>query len=510
MDYSIRRIESHWNEALVSLHSDCLVVGVYSNGELTPSAAALDQLSGGMLTRLVARGDLDMLAGKTLLIPSLSGVSAERVLLVCLGVKEEIKLKRWKNLFSDSLNALQQRGVVCVDFALLEAAPQNMGQDMSQADALRHAVLALDEASYRFLDFKSDKIGGLPSVQQAAFLVSALVSASDEEALETALAQSKAIALGVELTKNLANTPSNVCTPNFLAETAQQLAAQSDTLKVEILEQADMQQLAMGSLLSVAQGSDQPPKFIVLDYRNGAADTAPVVLVGKGVTFDSGGISLKPGEKMDEMKYDMGGAAAVLGVFKAVADMQLAINLIGLIPAVENMPSGGALKPGDIVTSMSGQTIEVLNTDAEGRLILCDALTYAERFQPAAVIDMATLTGACVIALARAPSGLLGNNPELVQSILKAGETSGDRAWELPLWDDYQDLLKSNFADMANIGGREGGAITAAAFLSRFTKAYPWAHLDIAGTAWNSGDKKGATGRPVPLVMQWLMARVNQ
>jgi len=501
MDYSIQRIEDHWNEALASLHSDCLVVGVYANGELTPSAAALDHLSGGMLTRLISRGDLDMLASKTLLIPTLSGIGAERVLLVCLGAKEELKLKRWKNLFSDSLNALQQRGVVRVDFALLEAAPN----DMSQADALRNAVLALDETSYRFLDFKSDKTGGLPSVQQAAFIV----SVSDGEALETTLTQARAIALGVELTKNLANTPGNVCTPSFLAETAQQLATQSSMLDVEILEREAMQQLGMGSLLSVAQGSDQPPKFITLNYRNGAQDAAPVVLVGKGVTFDSGGISLKPGEKMDEMKYDMGGAAAVLGVFKAVAAMRLPINLVGLIPSVENMPSGGALKPGDIVTSMSGQTIEVLNTDAEGRLILCDALTYAERYQPAAVIDMATLTGAVIIALARAPSGLLGNNAELVRSILQAGEASGDRAWELPLWDDYQDLLKSNFADMANIGGREGGTITAAAFLSRFTKAYPWAHLDIAGTAWNSGDKKGATGRPVPLLMQWLMTRVE-
>ena len=503
MDFSIHRTASPWTEVLADLHSDCLVVGVYPNGELTPSAAALDQVSGGLLTRLIQRGDLEMTAGKSLLIPTVSGVvNTARVLLVCVGAADELKLKRWKSLFTESMNALQQRGIQRVDFALLEAAPQGMSQDQ----ALRHAVLALDEASYRFLDFKSDKTSGLPSVQHAAFLA----SADDENTLEQALQQAQAIASGIELTKNLANTPGNICTPGYLAETAQQLAAQSSLLNVEILEREAMQQLGMGSLLSVAQGSDQPPKFIILNYRQGADDAAPVVLVGKGVTFDSGGISLKPGEKMDEMKYDMGGAAAVLGIFKAVAAMRLPINLVGLIPSVENMPSGGALKPGDIVTSMSGQTIEVLNTDAEGRLILCDALTYAERFTPAAVIDMATLTGAVIIALARAPSGLLGNSAELLQSILQAGETSGDRAWELPLWDDYQDLLKSNFADMANIGGREGGTITAAAFLSRFTKAYPWAHLDIAGTAWNSGDKKGATGRPVPLVMQWLMARVGE
>jgi len=500
MDYSIHRSASHLTEALADLTTDCLVVGVYSNGELTPSAAVLDHLSGGLLNRLTQRGDLEMSVGKTLLIPSVSGVvKTERVLLICLGAAEELTLKRWKSLFTESINALQQRGIQRVDFALLEAAPSGM----SQEQALRHAVLALDEASYRFLDFKSDKTSGLPSVQHAAFLAPS--DAGND--LETTLQQAQAIASGVALTKDLANAPGNVCTPSFLAQSAQQLAAQSVLLEVEILEREAMQQLGMGSLLSVAQGSDQPPKLIVLNYRHGAKDAAPVVLVGKGVTFDSGGISLKPGEKMDEMKYDMGGAAAVLGIFKAVTAMQLPINLVGIIPSVENMPSGGALKPGDIVTSMSGQTIEVLNTDAEGRLILCDALTYAERFKPAAVIDMATLTGAVIIALARAPSGLLGNNAELVQSILQAGETSGDRAWQLPLWDDYQDLLKSNFADMANIGGREGGTITAAAFLSRFTKAYPWAHLDIAGTAWNSGDKKGATGRPVPLVMQWLMAR---
>ena len=502
MDYSIHRTASPSTEALADLHTNCLVVGVFANGELTPSAGVLDHLSGGMLNRFITRGDLEMTAGKTLLIPTLSGVmKTERVLLICLGLAEELKLKRWKSLFSESLNALQQRGVHRVDFALLEAAPHNM----SQSEALRHAVLALDEASYRFVDFKSDKKDGLPSVQHAAFLATSMETAL----LENALQQAIAIAAGVALTKNLANTPGNVCTPSHLAETALKLAASAPQLGVEVLERETMQQLGMGSLLSVAQGSEQPPKFIVLNYNQGADDAAPVVLVGKGVTFDSGGISLKPGDKMDEMKYDMGGAAAVLGIFKAVTAMQLPINLVGLIPSVENMPSGSALKPGDIVTSMSGQTIEVLNTDAEGRLILCDALTYAERFQPATVIDMATLTGACVIALARAPSGLLGNNPELVQSILQAGMESGDRAWELPLWDDYQDLLKSNFADMANIGGREGGAITAAAFLSRFAKAYPWAHLDIAGTAWNSGDKQGATGRPVPLVMQWLMARVG-
>jgi leucyl aminopeptidase len=512
MEYSLHDLahnakpNEHLNEMLANHRSDCLVVGTYQGGELTPSAAAIDHLSGGMIKRLLARGDLEARAGQSLLLPSLSGVAAERVLLVGLGVPEELNIKRWKSLFSDSFNALQQRGIKRVDYTLLEAAPHNM----QPADALRFAVLALDEASYRFMDYKSDKTKDLPSVTHAAFVVALTDTDANTDTLQRALTDASALASGVTLTKNLANAPGNVCTPTYLAQAALDLAANTANLHVEILEREAMQQLGMGSLLSVAQGSDQPPKLIVLNYRHGAENAAPVVLVGKGVTFDSGGISLKPGDKMDEMKYDMGGAAAVLGVFKAVTAMQLPFNLVGVIPCVENMPSGGALKPGDIVTSMSGQTIEVLNTDAEGRLILCDALTYAERFQPAAVVDMATLTGAVIIALARFPSGLLGNNPDLVQALLQAGETSGDRAWEMPLWDDYQELLKSNFADMANIGGREGGTVTAAAFLSRFTKAYPWAHLDIAGTAWNSGDKKGATGRPVPLIMQWLMARAEK
>ena len=504
MDYSIshhqEHVQEHLGETLAELHSDCLVAGIYQGGTLTPSASALDRLSGGLLTRLLARGDLDAQVGKSLLIPNISGIRAERVLLLGLGAEHELNIKRWKSLFTESMNALQQRGIARVDFTLLEAVPQGM----SQAEALRHAILALDEASYRYLEFKSDKSSGLSSIQHAAFLT----SSGGTETLQTVLSQAQAIASGIELTKNLANAPGNLCTPSYLAQTAEQLAATFADVNVEVLERVAMQQLGMGSLLSVAQGSEQQPKFIVLQYRKVAADAAPVVLVGKGVTFDSGGISLKPGSKMDEMKYDMSGAAAVLGIFKAVAAMQLPLNLVGLIPSVENMPSHSALKPGDIVTSMSGQTIEVLNTDAEGRLILCDALTYAERFKPAALVDMATLTGACVVALARAPSGLFGNDSALVQSLLEAGERSGDRAWQLPLWDEYQDMLKSNFADMANIGNApEGGAITAAAFLSRFTQAYPWAHLDIAGTAWNSGDKKGATGRPIPLIMQWLMTR---
>jgi leucyl aminopeptidase len=281
-------------------------------------------------------------------------------------------------------------------------------------------------------------------------------------------------------------------------------------LTVQILEREEMQKLGMGSFLGVAQGSVQPPKLIVLQHLKGKKTDKPIVLVGKGITFDTGGISIKPGAEMDEMKYDMCGAASVLGTFKAIAEMDLPLNVVGIIPACENMPDGNAIRPGDVLTSMSGQTIEVLNTDAEGRLILCDALTYAEKFDPALVIDIATLTGACVIALGHHASGLFSNQDALAHELISAGEQALDRAWHMPLWEDYQPQLDSNFADMANIGGRAGGSITAACFLSRFTKKYHWAHLDVAGTAWKSGKEKGSTGRPVPLLTGFLKNRAEK
>jgi len=314
----------------------------------------------------------------------------------------------------------------------------------------------------------------------------------------------------VTLARTLGNLPGNVCTPGYLADTALQIA-RDHALDCQIIERAEMETLGMHSLLSVAKGSRQPPKLVVVHYR-GAQDAKekPMVLIGKGITFDSGGISLKPGPEMDEMKFDMCGAASVLGTLKVVARMQLPINLTVLVPTTENMPDGAASKPGDIVTSMSGQTIEILNTDAEGRLILCDALTYAERFEPQAVIDVATLTGACVIALGHVASGLFANNDGLARDLLQAGDEAQDRAWQMPLWDEYQDLLKSNFADMANIGGRAAGSVSAACFLSRFAKKFEWAHLDIAGTAWKSGADKGATGRPVPLLAHYLLKRAGK
>jgi leucyl aminopeptidase len=318
-----------------------------------------------------------------------------------------------------------------------------------------------------------------------------------------------ALSAGVNLAKDLGNLPPNVCTPTYLADQAKDMG-KAYGFDVQILDRDELQKLGMGSFLGVAQGSVQPPKLIVMQHLKGKKSDKPVVLVGKGITFDTGGISIKPSAEMDEMKYDMCGAASVFGTFKAIAEMDLPLNVVGIVPACENMPDGNAIRPGDVLTSMAGITIEVLNTDAEGRLILCDALTYAEQFEPAAVVDIATLTGACVIALGHHATGLFSNQDQLAHELKEAGESSLDRAWHMPLWEDYQPQLDSNFADIANIGGRAGGSITAACFLSRFAKKFDWAHLDVAGTAWKSGKEKGSTGRPVPLLTEFLKARAKQ
>ncbi|HMX14495.1 MAG TPA: leucyl aminopeptidase, partial [Thauera aminoaromatica] len=429
------------------------------------------------------------------------GVHAERVLLVSLGKHDEFGDKAYRDALAAAAKAISAGPAKDAVVALADA--ELSGRDM--AWRLQQAARILADGAYRFDALKSDK---KTRKERGAKKLCLLVSCELGAELDTAVLQGHAIASGMALAKDLGNLPGNHCTPTHLAETAESLGKQYK-FDVEVLERDDMEKLGMGSFLSVARGSHQPPKFIVMHYKGGKAKAKPVVLVGKGITFDTGGISLKPAAEMDEMKFDMCGAASVLGTFKAVAQMGLPINLVGLVPTTENMPGGGATKPGDVVTSMSGQTIEVLNTDAEGRLILCDALTYAERFKPECVIDIATLTGACVVALGKIPSGLLANDDELAAEILRRGTESGDRAWQLPLWDEYQELLKSNFADMGNIGGRYAGTITAACFLSRFAKAYKWAHLDIAGTAWVSGDAKGATGRPVPLLSSFLIGRAR-
>ncbi|MDR2000247.1 MAG: leucyl aminopeptidase [Zoogloeaceae bacterium] len=479
--------------------SACVVVGVFEPRKLSLPAEVIDHAAHGHLSDLLRRGDMEGKAGTTLLLHNVPGTLADRVLLVGLGKEKDFREKEFRAAIAAAVKTLNETGGFDGTLYLTELAVKK--RDV--AWRVRQAVMVALEVLYRFDRLKSKKEDVRRPLRKLTFCVE---RRNHLTPAEQGLMQGQAIAAGVNLMKDLANLPSNMCTPAYLAEQAQTLA-RDHGFDVEVLERADMEKLGMNTLLSVAQGSREPPKFIVLKHSGGKAGEKPVVLVGKGITFDTGGISLKPAPEMDEMKFDMSGAASVLGAMKAAAGMKLPINLIAVIPATENMPGGGATKPGDIVTSMSGQTVEILNTDAEGRLILCDALTYVERFDPACVIDVATLTGACVVALGNVATGLLANTDSLARELLDAGQEAYDRAWQLPLWDDYQELLNSNFADIANIGGRTGGTITGACFLSRFTKKFEWAHLDIAGTAYRSGKEKGSTGRPVPLLAHFLMSR---
>lgn len=479
--------------------SDCVVVGVYEGGKLSAAAQLLDKAAAHQLSDLIARGDMNGKVGSTLILHHISGIVAQRVMMVGLGKANEFATKQLLDVVRASLGAVQK--TACKDVALYLTDLPVKGRD--DAWKILQTVLIAAESGFRCDQLKS-KPADAPVLRKVLLCCAAKPGA----AAQTALGQAVAIAHGMALTKELGNLPGNICTPTYLADQAKSLAKQHK-LKATILEEKDMRKLGMHSLLSVTHGSRQPAKLITLEYSGGGKKQKPVVLVGKGVTFDSGGISLKPGADMDEMKYDMCGAASVLGTMQAIAEMGLKLNVVAVIPSCENMPDGAASKPGDIVTSMSGQTIEILNTDAEGRLILCDALTYAARFEPATVVDIATLTGACVIALGHVATGLFSNEDKLARELLDAGDYAHDRAWHLPLWEDYQQLLDSNFADMQNIGGRAGGSITAACFLARFTKEYRWAHLDIAGTAWKSGKEKGATGRPVPLLTRYLIQRAQ-
>lgn len=476
------------------LRTDCLLVGIYEGKKLTDLAKALDTVSEKAISNALKSGDMEGKAGTTLILRQVTGVVASRVMLVGLGKADEASVKSLRNSFRVALKALPV-GVesVATDFASL-----GIKKITTQQKAAALAEVTLD-ATYKVNAVKAKSEEPHPLKQ-----VVLLADKAEIAAVEAGAKQGQGLGQGVALAKDLGNLPPNICTPSYLGKQAEKLAKEYG-FKVEVLDQPAIEKLNMGSFLGVTRGSEEPPRFIVLQHLQGKKSQKPVVLVGKGITFDTGGISLKPGADMDEMKYDMCGAASVLGVFKAIGELKLPLNVVGLIPTCENMPSGRATKPGDILTSMSGQTIEVLNTDAEGRLILCDALTYAERFEPAAVIDIATLTGACVIALGHHVSGLFANNDGLAKALLAAGEQANDRAWQMPLWDDYQGQLDSNFADMANIGGRAAGSITAACFLSRFAKKYDWAHLDIAGTAWKSGKEKGGTGRPVPLLVTYLL-----
>ena len=480
-----------------SMKSGCVVVGVFDGGKLSKAGQALDKAAKHALSDLIARGDMTGKAATTLLLHKLNGITAERVLLVGLGKASELNHKVSLDILSAMFKALN--ATPAKDVALF-ITDEGFGKNSQWV--IKQAVLSAAEQAFRADGLKSEPA-------KPATLKHVVFATLDKPVaeLKTTLEQTAAIANGMELAKTLGNLPGNICTPTYLSAHALALDKAHKKIKTTVLEEKDMQKLGMGSFLSVTRGSEQPAKLITLEYKGGDKKQKPIVLVGKGITFDSGGISLKPGAEMDEMKYDMCGAASVLGTMQAIAEMGLELNVVGVIPTCENMPSGIATKPGDIVTSMSGQTIEILNTDAEGRLILCDALTYSAKFDPDTVIDIATLTGACVIALGHVAHGLFANEEKLAKELLAAGEQAHDRAWQLPLWDDYQPLLDSNFADMQNIGGRAGGTITAACFLARFTKEYRWAHLDIAGTAWKSGKEKGATGRPVPMLTQYLINR---
>jgi leucyl aminopeptidase len=473
----------------------CVVVGVYQGAELTAAARRLDQASKGEIKK--ALRDISGKTGSTLLLRALAGVAAERVLLVGLGEKETTEAS-YRDAIRAAASALKD--IDAKDAALFLV-------DMKVADRpvswnVRHAVLCVREAFYRFDQLKTQKKPPAPALAEV------ILPLSPKPELKNALHEAVATADGTALARTLGNLPANICTPAYLAEEAKKLAREFK-LDVEVLERKDMEKLGMGALLSVARASHQPPKLIVLKYA-GNAKKNPIALVGKGITFDTGGISLKPAGEMDEMKFDMSGAASVLGAVRALAGMQAPVNVVGVIPACENMPGGAASKPGDVVTTLSGQTVEILNTDAEGRLILSDALSYAERFKPEAVVDIATLTGACVIALGHVATGLFANDQKLADEIRVAADDAWDRVWQLPLWEDYQEQLRSNFADMANIGGRPAGSVTAACFLARFTKKMRWAHLDIAGTAWKSGRDKGSTGRPVPLLVRFALRHAGR
>lgn len=485
--------------------SACVVVGIFESHRLSTAATAIDVASKKYLSNILKRGDISGKIGQSLLLHNVPGTSSTRVLLVGCGKEKDLNASHYRQIVSNSINKLKVTSATDAVLCLPELNVKITSKESKDEYwKIRQSVEISQSALYEFNQFKTKSKRPKNKLRKLVLMVHDRKNmATGERAINDGIAIGK----GVSLARDLANLPPNICTPSYLADQAKKLGKAQKSVKVTVLGEAAMEKLGMGSLLSVSQGSRQPAKLISMEYKGGGKDDKPFVLVGKGVTFDTGGISIKPSSAMDEMKYDMCGAASVFGTILAVAEMELPINVVGVVPTVENMPGGEATRPGDIYTSMSGQTIEVLNTDAEGRLILCDALTYSEKFNPATIIDIATLTGSCVVALGKHASGLLSNHDPLAKDILDAGENTGDRAWQLPLWDEYQHQIDSPFADMANIGGREAGTITAACFLSRFTKKFKWAHLDIAGTAWLTGKNKGATGRPVPMLVQYLMDR---
>ena len=480
---------------------DCVIVGVYNRGKLGVSAADIDTASKGHISGLIKSGDISGKAGRVAVLNGVSGVKAGRVVVVGLGKSGGLDAGSFRKAVAAATRAISHTQVK----QILNCLTLEPVDGSSPYYLARHTVESVSDVLYRFNQMKS---GRKKAAMPLSTIGLAIAKRADAAKATRGAEHGGGIAAGVTLAKDLGNLPANVCTPSYLARAAKKLASGNGKLTTRILSEAEMKKLGMGSLLSVTAGAVEPAKLIVMQYK-GAGSDKPVVLVGKGVTFDTGGISLKPGAGMDEMKFDMCGAASVIGTMAAITKMKLPINVNVVVPAVVNMPAGNATNPGDIVKSMSGQTIEVLNTDAEGRLILCDALTYSKRFKPAAIIDVATLTGACVVALGSHRCAIYSNNDDLREEIFASGNSSEDIGWPMPMGEQYAAQLKSNFADMANIGGPGGGSVTAACFLGKFTDGMNWAHLDIAGVAWKSGTQKGATGRPVPMLSEFLLSRAG-
>lgn len=484
-------------EKLATTTADLLVVGLFEGTRNSMQPAALPEKTRKQIAARIDAGDFNGKDGESITVYEPQGISARRLMLLGLGKAGDWHAKSYRKSVRKLAGLLT--GNSCK--SVLTTLPGGVAERDERWQGTQLA-LAVEESLYRYSATLSKK-KERPTLRR---LVAVRGDSATARAFSGGLGAGKALGAGVNTARELGDLPANICTPSHLARQARSLARGNAAMKVSVLEEKQMRELGMGSLLSVSAGSEQPAKLIVIEYRGGPKSEQPVALVGKGVTFDSGGISIKPGAGMDEMKFDMCGAASVFGALTALAAMRAKVNVVGIVPATENLPSGRATKPGDVVTSMSGQTIEILNTDAEGRLILCDALTYAERYKPRAVIDIATLTGACIIALGHEHAGLMANDQALADALLEAGRLSGDTAWQLPLDDEYKQSLESNFADVANVGGRAAGTITAACFLSRFTTRYKWAHLDIAGVAWNQGKQKGGTGRPVSLLVQYVLA----
>ncbi len=482
--------------------SGCAVVGVYENADLGVAARQIDKQLDGLIAKLHASGDLPAKLGDTLMMPLAAGTTASRLLLIGLGTRAGFTRKQYRKAVQASAQALAKTGAAdAIVYLALEPVP-----DLDMQYRARIIAEVFSSHAYKIPDLKT---APKPKARRLATVNVASADARGAKSATKGLRIGVAVGSGVGMARDLANLPPNVCTPTYLGNRALQLAKEFPSIKSKVLDESGIKALKMGAFLAVTQGSEEPPRLIVCEYRGARKNLAPICLIGKGITFDSGGISLKEPPAMDEMKFDMSGGAAVLGTLRAVAELKLPINMVVIVAASENMPSGSAVKPADIVTTMSGQTVEILNTDAEGRLVLCDAITYSRRYKPATVIDVATLTGACIVALGNQISGLMSNTPALAEELESAGLRADDRAWRLPIGEEYVEQLKSNFADIANVGGREGGACTAASFLGKFAKDLQWAHLDVAGTAWIGGAQKGSTGRPVPLLVDFLVSRAG-